>query len=120
MKIYQEKNEQIFCYDLEKGLMIFSGDTTEVGGFIDFMNECFENLKNYKADCMQVTFNNIELKEDAMRMLVIHLLSVLARCCKKVVVEWYYNNSKVLEIGQEFSELFDEVEFRFYELAKSS
>jgi hypothetical protein len=116
MKIYQENNEQIFCYDLEKGIMIFSGDTTEVGGFIDFMNECFENLENYKSEFVKVIFKNVRFIEEATRILALEMLYTLSECCKKVVVDWYYTNPKILEIGEEFDELLDIVEFNFYEV----
>jgi hypothetical protein len=113
-------SNHFFEYDLDRGIVVFSEDTNDVGQFVDDINIFGTKLKDYKTNFFTVTVKNVKFIEDATRILVLEVLYDLTICSKNVVVNWYYDTHNVLEIGEEFSELLDEVEFRFYELAKSS
>jgi SiaC family regulatory phosphoprotein len=107
-----------FSYNLEIGVVLFSEDTDNIGKIVDDINILATKLKECETILFTVTVEKVKFVEDATRILILEVLCDLKIYGKTVVVNWYYDDSKILEIGQEFSELVDDVEFRFYELSK--
>lgn len=113
-------SNHVFEYDLAKRIVIFYGDTNDVDKFIDDINSFMKKIKDYKADVFTVTVQNVKFVGEATRILLLEVLCELTIVSKKVVVNWHYDTPAVLAIGQEFGELLDEIEFKFYELIENT